>query len=292
MSEPATTEELSVVLAGGGFKTYWGMGVLRAVEDMLPAVDNWAATSAGAVMALVKVSGRVDETYAYSLEVMAQTPRNLDPRQLLEGGSPFPHADMTRKILRFVMAEGGFGRIRRGAPVHILMSYLQAGRPTLRTGLAALRSFELSSRAGRFHGPPEPVPGLGSRVVRSVDAMDPDQLIEWILAASSTPPVTPLVRRGGRRYLDGALIDNAPVRALPESARRGTILVMLSSPYKVARRWLRLPEGGRILYLAPADTLPVATWDATSPEAVRATYELGQREGEVLRRRVAALLEG
>jgi predicted acylesterase/phospholipase RssA len=109
--------------------------------------------------------------------------------------------------------------------------------------------------------------------------------------AASTPPVTPALCRDGLRYLDGALVDNVPVRALPEHAHRGRILVLLSSPFKVARRVLRLPEGGRILYLAPADELPVTTWDYTSPDNVRATYELGQREGTVLRRRVAALFD-
>lgn len=286
------SEALSVVLAGGGCKTFWGMGALRTLEDQLPPITSWAGTSAGAVMALVRVSERVDESYRYFLELTAANRRNLDLRQALRGGPLFPHAALTRKILRFVFAEGGFARIRRGAPVHILMSYLAPGRPALRTGLAALRSFEMRSRAGRYHGPSQPRPGLGARVVRSTDAMDPDQLLEWIFMASSTPPVTPLVRRGGRRYLDGALIDNVPVRALPESALRGKILVLLSSPYKVARRWLRLPEGGQILYLAPADELPVQTWDYTSPGAVRATYELGMREAAVLRRRVEALLHG
>jgi predicted acylesterase/phospholipase RssA len=282
----------SIVLAGGGLKTFWGMGVLRTIGDLLPPVDDWAGTSAGAVMALVKVSERVEESYQYVLETTAANRRNIYLRKVLAGASPFPHDAITRKILRFVLAEGGFARIRHGVPVHVLMSYLDPGRPVLRTGLVALRDFELRSRAGRYHGPSRPTAGLSARVVRSIDAMDPEQLIEWILMASSTPPVTPMIRRGGRRYLDGALIDNVPVRALPEPAREGRILALLSGPYKVARRWLKLPEGGRILYLAPAGELPVQTWDYTSPDAIRATYELGQREGRVLRDRVAALLEG
>lgn len=281
----------SIVLAGGGLKTFWGMGVLRTVEDLLPPITHWAGTSAGAVMALVRVSERIEESYRFTLDITAANRRNVYLRPLLAGASPFPHDAITRKILRFILADGGFARIRHGPPVHILMSYLEPGRPVLRTGLKALRDFELRSRIGRYHGPSRPSAGLGARVVRSVDAMDPDQLIEWILMASSTPPVIPMIHRGGRRYLDGALIDNVPVRALPESARRGRILALLSGPYRVARRWLRLPEGGRILYLAPAAPLPVQTWDFASPEAIRATYELGQREGRVLRDRVAALLE-
>ena len=286
-------DNLSVVLAGGGLKTFWGMGVLRTLEErlQLPPIANWAGTSAGAVMALVKVSERVEESYRFTLEITAANRRNIHLRQMLSGASPFPHDAITRKILRFVLADGGFARIRHGSPVHILMSYLEPGRPFLRTGLTALRDFELRSRVGRYHGPSRPTPGLGAQIVRSIDAMDPEQLIEWILMASSTPPVIPMIHRGGRRYLDGALIDNVPLRALPESAQRGRILALLSGPYKVARRWLRLPEGGRVLYLAPSGELPVQTWDFASPGAIEATYELGQREGRVLCDRVAALLE-
>ncbi|PRP90114.1 Patatin-like phospholipase [Enhygromyxa salina] len=283
---------LSVVLAGGGCKTFWGMGVLRALDDLLPPVQDWAGTSAGAVMCLVRVSGRVDECYEYFLDVTANNPRNFYPGRVFGGGPVFPHDSIVRRTLRFIMADGGFAAIRRAEPVHILMSYLTAGRPALRTGLAALRNFERRARAGRLHGPLKPPPGLGAQIVRSTDAMDPDQLLDWVVRSSSTPPVTPLLHRGGRRYLDGALIDNAPIRALPEAARRGRILVLLSSPSKVARRWLRLPEGGRVLYLAPADELPVSTWDYTSPDNIAATYELGQRDGELLRQRVVSLLEG
>src|SRR5690606_3858705 len=41
----------SVVLAGGGCKTFWGMGVLRSIAGLLPPIDHWAGTSAGAIMA-------------------------------------------------------------------------------------------------------------------------------------------------------------------------------------------------------------------------------------------------
>lgn len=282
---------LSVVLAGGGCKTFWGMGVLRALEDLLPPVENWAGTSAGSIMALVRVSNRVDESLAHFLELTRNNPRNFYAHRALVGEPVFPHDTIVRSALRFVMDDGGFAQIRQAAPVHILMAVLRSGQPLLRTCISGLRDFEQRSRAGRVHGPLHPPPGVDARVVRSIDAADPEQLLEWAVMSSSTPPVTPAIARDGLRYLDGALVDNVPVRALPEQARRGRILVLLSSPFRVARRALRLPEGGRILYLAPADELPVTTWDYTSPDNVRATYELGQREGAVLRRRVAGLME-
>ncbi|PRQ06759.1 patatin-like phospholipase family protein [Enhygromyxa salina] len=281
---------LSVVFAGGGCKTFWGMGVLRALEGLLPPVDNWAGTSAGSIMALVNVSERVDESLAYFLEITSKNPRNFYAHRALVGEPVFPHDSIVRSTLRFIMDGGGFARIREAAPVHILMSVLRAESPVLRTCINALRQFEQRNRIGRVHGPAAPPPGIDARIVRSIDATGPEQLLEWAVMSASTPPVTPAPCRDGLRYLDGALVDNVPVRALPDQARRGRILVLLSSPFKVARCPLRLPEGGRILYLAPGDELPVTTWDYTSPDNVLATYELGQREGTVLRRRVASLL--
>lgn len=280
----------SVVLAGGGLKTFWSMGVLHSIADLLPPIDHWAGTSAGAVMALVKVAKREDDSFAHFLAATANNPRNFYPRHLLRGRPVFPHEGIIRDALRFIFADGGFERIRQGPPVHILLSYIVPGRPMLRTGLAAYREFDRRNRIGRLHGPSRPPPGFGVDVVRSIDATDPEQLLEWVVMSSTAPPVTPMVRRGGRRYLDGALVDNVPVRALPEQAHAGKILVLLCAPEKVARRPLRLPEGGHILYLGPADYPPVKTWDYTSPAAVVATYELGQREGLVLRPRVEALL--
>lgn len=289
-SEQRASETLSVVLAGGGCKTFWGMGVLRGLGEQLPPVSHWAGASAGAAMCLVRTSGREDECYDYFLDITGSNARNFYPRHLLRGQPLFPHDALIRKIIRFTLADGGFNRIRSGPPVHILMSYLAPGRPLWRTTLPAVWNFERRSRLGHVHGPSKPFPGIHSRVVRSTDAMDPGQLLDWVRMSGTVPPVTPLLHRGGRRYLDGALVDNVPVRALPKQALRGRILVMLSSPYSVARRWLRLPEGGRILYLAPTDELPVHPWDYTSPEAIAATYELGQREARVLWPRVEQLL--
>jgi len=281
---------LSIVVAGGGCKTFWGMGLLRSIADLLPPIERWAGTSAGAIMSLVQVADRVDESLAHFLEATRNNPRNFYPRHVLGDQPVFPHEGIARAALRHVFADGGFARIVDGPPVHILQSYIAPGQSALRTSLAAYRDFDRRNRVGRLHGPTRPPSGLGVQVVRSTDAADAEQLLTWVLMSSTAPPVTRMLRDGGRRYLDGALVDNVPVRALPEHARTGRILVLLSAPEKVARRPLRLPEGGQILYLGPADYPPARTWDYTSPERIMATYELGQREGLVLRGRVEALL--
>jgi predicted patatin/cPLA2 family phospholipase len=45
--------------------------------------------------------------------------------------------------------------------------------------------------------------------------LDTEQLLDWTLASSTIPPFTRIQREAGRTYLDGGLVDNAPIRALP-----------------------------------------------------------------------------
>jgi predicted acylesterase/phospholipase RssA len=285
------TRGLAVVLAGGGGKTLWSMGVLDSIRDLLPPVEHWAGVSAGAAMALIQVSGRITESLDDIVASAHANPRNVHLGRALRGGPLFPHEAMFRASLRFMLAEGGFERVQAGAPVHILLSYVGSGRSGLRAGLNAIGAFTRRDRIGRLHGPASPPPGMGMQVVRSIDASGPDQLTDWVMMSANTPLISPSVWISGRRYLDGALIDNVPVRALPESAKAGRVLVILSGPKKVARRPLRTPEGGTILYLAPADDPPARTWDYASGDAMQATIDAGRREGEVLRKRVAALFE-
>lgn len=287
---PTHAPSFSIVLAGGGGKTLWGMGVIDSLRDVLPPVDHWAGVSAGAAMALIQVSARVEASLAHVVASARANPRNFYPGRVLRGGPVFPHERLFRDSLAYVLADGGFERIKAGAPVHILLSYLMSGRSELRFGIQAARAFARRDRIGRLHGPATPPRGMGWQVVRSSDAASPEQLIEWVMMSANTPVLSPVVRIDNRRYIDGALIDNVPVRALPSEAKRGRVLVLLSGPKKVARRPLRMAEGGTILYLAPIDDPPARTWDYASGDALQATIDAGRREAEPLRRRVIELL--
>lgn len=286
----ADAGSLSIVLAGGGVRTFWSMGVLHALQNTLPPANHFAGVSAGAAMAMVQVSGRVLLAREHFIEATARNRSNFEPRQLLAGKTPFPHTEMMRAALRFVFADGGFRRVRTGPPIHILASYLGPRQPPVRTSLAALRAFEQRARLGELHGPHTPTAGLGMQVMNSRSAMDPEQLIDWVERSSSTPPVTPVPRQAGRRYLDGALIDNVPIRALPSAARAGRVLALLCRPQSVSPRPVPTAEGGSVLYLAPREEPAVSMWDFTSPEGLRATWDQGVRDGEALRERVLDLL--
>lgn len=285
---PAMGGRFSVVLSGGGCKVFWANGVLQSYRDMLGPIDNWAGSSAGAAFALAHVADRFDEAFEHFLTLVEVNQRNFYPRRALRRERPFPHNEIYRRAVRHLLGEGGFERVREGAPVHILLTYVLEGHRFVPTSWGALQKFVDRRRRGVLHGPAQLPAGLGTQVVCSREAEDVEQLLDWTLMSSTIPPITPIQRRGGRRYLDGGLIDNIPIRALPEDARAegSKILCLVSHNVRVPERPVRLPSGVEVLYLAASEPLPVRVWDYTSPERVVAAIELGRRDAAALRERV------
>jgi predicted acylesterase/phospholipase RssA len=279
----------SVVLSGGGCKAFWSIGALDVLEPELPPVDHWAGVSAGAAMAISRVAGRFEHSFTRFLEAVAVNRRNFYPGRALKRERPFPHDFIYRDAIRYLLAGPGFAKVRNGPPVHILLSYVQAGQPFVPTTFNAVSLFVDRRRRHVLHGPDQLPPGIGAEVKCSREAMDVDQLITWTLMSSTIPPITPIQRKAGRRYLDGGLIDNVPIRALPAEARGpgSQILCLISHHVPVPPEPVRAPDGASVLYLAALDALPVRVWDYTSAERVHAAIELGRHNARTMTAKVA-----
>lgn len=283
----------SVVLSGGGCKAFWSVGALDVLEQHLPPIDHWAGVSAGAAMAISRVAGRFEHSFSRFLESVALNKRNFYPARALRRQRPFPHNYIYRDAIGFLLRGEGFAKVRNGPPVHILLSYVQAGRPLVPTTFNAVQQFIDRRRRYVLHGPAELPPGIGTEVVCSREAMDAEQLINWTLMSSTIPPITPIHRKAGRRYLDGGLIDNVPIRALPAEARApgSKILCLISHHVPVPQAPVVAPDGAQVLYLSALDDLPVRVWDYTSPERVYAAIDLGRRNAEALIQRVQRFVD-
>jgi len=72
--------------------------------------------------------------------------------------------------------------------------------------------------------------------------------------------------------LDGGIIDGVPVEGV-EPAR--STLVLLTRRFPDAA----LPRVAGRTYVQPSEAIPIETWDYASPDGVRATFELGARDG-------------
>lgn len=287
------SERFSLVLSGGGCKAFWSNGVLRSIGDLLPPIDHWAGASAGAAIALTHVAGRFDDAFDHFLGSVTANQRNFYPDRALRRQRPFPHEEIYRDVVRFALRDHGFAQVRASAPVHILLSYVEAGQPFVSTSWTAVRAFAKRRLRGVLHGPEQLPPGVGVEIVNSHEATDIEELLDWTLMSSTIPPITSIQRKAGRRYLDGGLIDNIPIRALPKLARGSgsKVLCLVSHHVRVPKRPVQWRNGADVLYLAAQAPLPVGVWDYTSPDRVIAAIELGQRDGAAMRDEVLAFLD-
>ena len=282
----------SIVLSGGGCKVFWANGALEALRDLLPRADAWAGVSAGVAFALAHAAELSTDAFDPFLAAVEANERNFYPRRVLRRQRPCPHDEMYRDAVFAVLANGGLELLRQGPPVYILLSYVEPGERLVPTSCNALQSFITRKRNHLLHGPQHLPPGFGLEVVSSHEASDAQTLIDWTMMSGTIPPFVAMQRRDGRRYLDAGIIDNVPIRALPEHARGpgDKVLCLVSHEVPVPRQVTRWIDGAEVLYLSAQAPLPVRVWDYTSVEGVNHAMEIGRRDGQRYRERVAAFL--
>jgi predicted acylesterase/phospholipase RssA len=277
-----------VVFAGGGCRCFWQAGFWSEAAPALglsPRVA--AATSAGAAFACAIFAGAVESVVEDFSRRVAANPRNVYPWNALRGAAVFPHEGIYRATLLANLGGERLERIRRGPELRVVLARPAAGvGARLAFGLA-LFAFLVERRAHlhRVHAVWGRRLGFRTEVVVANACRSPEELADLVLHASCTPPVTSYYRRLGRPVLDGGLVDHIPVDAV---AGEGPALVLLTRRYPESA----LPRVPGRTYVQPSADLPVQRWDYTSPERVRATFELGRRDGAAFARargrRVAA----
>jgi predicted acylesterase/phospholipase RssA len=284
--------DLALTLVGGGNRAFYQAGLLnRWAEHLLPRVRVLAACSAGASVACIFLSGRAAATRTFWTQRRAHVTKNLDWRRLLAGQRVAPHGAVYRDTMIFAMQDGGLERLRaQPFPILVLAAGWPVWLPTTTAMLLGLGAYNLEKRLypDRVH------PTFGRRlgfepiVYDARDCETPEQLADLILASSATPPFTPVGNFGGRRLLDGGLIDNVPAFVAEQVDGVRHHLVMLTRPY---------PNGvlgvhGNRLYVGPTRPTPVSRWDYTQPHLLDATIAMGEQESELHAAALAEFLNG
>lgn len=285
---PSRDRDTALTLAGGGNRAFFQLGVLDrwwpAIEGRVGAVSS---CSAGACIAVMLLSGRREETFAYWSRRRSGVTRNFQWHRALLGRRPTPHFPIYRDTMRFALAGGGFERLRAAPfPIYVLVAAPPHGLPVplaVPIGLGAY-SLERWLHPGRLH------PGAGRRLgfepivsdLRQAETVE--QAVDLVLASSATPPFTPVGRVNGRRVLDGGVVDNAPAFVAERQGPWRRHLVLLTRPYPAAAMGHR---DGR-WYVCPSETVPVDRWDYTRPGRILDTIALGaqdaiRREAELQR---------
>lgn len=268
------------MFAGGGNRCLWQAGLWSVAAPALGlAPRTVAAVSAGATIASLLFSGRADAALEAFYRATAENPRNVYPLAPLRGRPAFPHLAMYRAAILGAIDDAALRRLHEGPDLRVLLA-----RPPAWMGprLGVALGFGAYEAEKAMSGPVHPTAGrrLGfvPEVVSARSCATPEALADLLIASSCTPPFTPVVVRDGRPALDGGLVDNVPVDALGPDP--GPTVVLLTRGYPAEK----IPAVPGRVYLQSSEPIPVSKWDYTSPHLLRATFDLGRRDGERLAR--------
>ena len=272
----------SVVMAGGGSRCFWLAGFWReAAGPLRLAPEQFATVSASAAIASTLVAGVVEDALRVMQRLVRQNPRNLYPRNLLGPDPVFPHVGIYSAVVLEVVDAAALARLHAGPDVRVLLGRIPSWLGPRSGALTALAAYNLDKRVRKKVHPVLPqLLGFRPEVVSVRACATPRALIDLILASSCTPPMTPILEWGGRRALDGGVIDNVPVCALDGDP--GETLVLLT------RRYPTLPEIPGRTYVQPSQPIGIGAWDYTSAEGLQRAWDLGRRDGEAFVRRESA----
>jgi len=264
----------NAVFAGGGSRCFWQAGFWSVFDaDGTRTPQRVVGVSAGAAMACLTFSGRVQFGLDDFKQRAADNRRNFYPGRVVGRGEVFPHERIYRDAILATVDADALARLHAGPHLQIAMAGMPRWAGTQTGALAGLLAYNIEKRVRK---PMHPVLGraIGFRSILGTTraCATPEALADLILASSSTPPVTPVGMFEGEHVLDGGIVDNVPVHALEDEP--GETLVLLS------RRYPELPSVAQRTYLQPSMPIPVSMWDYTNPQALQDTFDLGRRDAE------------
>ncbi len=258
------------VFAGGGNRCWWQAGVWDVLHPAGLAPRAIAGVSAGAATACLLLAGRGEPALAHYLDVTAGLRRNFQPERWLRGERAFPHAQIYRGALLQLLDADALRQLRTQAPVYVQVARPPRWLPVPAALVVGALAYQFDKKVrGALHPRAARTLGFRAEVLRAQDCATPEALADLLLASSCTPPFTPALRLAGRAVLDGGMVDNVPVDALPQPS--APTLVLLT------RRYPRpLPRTDARVYLQPSRPIPVSSWDYTDAPGIRAALQLGR----------------
>ncbi len=275
-----------LVMAGGGGRCTWQLGFLSTVApelDINPRVIS--AVSAGSLMSCILAAHDYLDALDYFRAVFAANRKNAYWGNLFTSEPVFPQYGIYRRAIGDLFGDR-MSRFGTGPDIRIGIT-LPPKWMGAHLGLAfGTLAYQFDKHVRRAVHPSAALKlGFQQQFRRVGECCSVDDLADLILQSSCSPPLTPLLKLGGRAVLDGGVVDNVPVAGL--DPRPGRVLVLLTRRYPERPLSFEVAEAGQSrLYVQPSMKAPIKSWDYTRPDLLQETFELGRRDGlEFLRRR-------
>lgn len=277
--------EVSLGIAGGGCKAFYGLGVGSEMKSWGIRFKELSGVSAGSAMALCLVSNTEETAVEFFEEITRRNDSNFKIRNLFFGEKVFPHESMYRRTIRYAM---DWERIKNSSA----KIFIQTVRAIPKKDETIATKFEIAkliaetaqafTRDERDRNAGIPCNrtqevlkkwNMTDVIFTEKDFESPDILEQIIMNSSSIPPVVSLQNAKNEYYLDGGLTNNLVLELFSKN------LPKIGIHYEDTTLIGKDPDLLRDCYLIkPSEELPITSFDYTNPQGVRDTFELGKKD--------------
>lgn len=230
--------KVGLVLSGGGGKGAYELGVWKAIKEL--GIDKYvtavAGTSIGAMNAMLFAQDNYEGALEMWKEVTIEKLLPINNRQLIKKGVTLAIGSKTLESVRKHMPKLlEQGNVPKDGAVDIINRYMDMERLNA-TGISCyVACTEITEFKAKYF---------------KINDYDEETAKNMILASSSLPMIYESAEVLGKKYIDGGLVDNTPIKPLYDEGYDIIITVLLTKEAKIERN--NFPNA-QIIAIAPSE---------------------------------------
>lgn len=230
--------KVGLVLSGGGGKGAYELGVWKAIKEL--GIDKYvtavSGASIGAMNAMLFAQNDYEEALKMWEEVTLEKLLPINNKELIKKGVTLAIGSRTLEVVRKHMPKLlEQGDVPRDGAIEMISKYMNFQK-LKSTGVNCYVSCTETTefKAEYFR----------------INDYDEETARDMILASSSLPMIYESAEILGKKYLDGGLVDNTPIKPLYDEKCDIIIAVLLSKEAKIERE---LFPKAKIISIVPSE---------------------------------------
>lgn len=230
--------KVGLVLSGGGGKGAYELGVWKAIKEL--GIDKYitavSGASIGAMNAMLFAQNDYEEALNMWREVTLEKLLPINNKELIKKGVTLAIGsrtlDAVRKHMPRLLEQGDVPRDGAIEMISKYMNFEKLNSTGINCYVACTETTEFKAEYFR------------------INDYDEEIARDMILASSSLPMIYESAEILGKRYLDGGLVDNTPIKPLYDEECDIIITVLLSKEVKIERN--QFPNA-KIISIVPSE---------------------------------------
>lgn len=230
--------KVGLVLSGGGGKGAYELGVWKAIKEL--GIDKYitavSGASIGAMNAMLFAQGDYEGALKMWDEVTLEKLLPINNKELIKKGVTLAIGsktlDTVRKHMPKLLEQGD---VPRDGAIEMIMKYLNFEKLSSSGINCYVSCTEITEFKAEYF---------------KINDYDEETARDMILASSSLPMIYESAEILGKKYLDGGLVDNTPIKPLYDENCDIIIAVLLSKEAKIERN---LFPNAKIISIIPSE---------------------------------------